>query len=149
MLKRLTVLLLAVAMTAGALTACGGSKEVGSTQTEDDSAAKTDGGSETAAGNGEVKEFTAFFATPGAEINDNNEISQMLAEKTGVKVKETWLTGQTASEAIGTIIAGGEYPDFINGVDAMAPLYDAEALIPWDDYIDKYPNIKEIGRAHV
>lgn len=91
----------------------------------------------------DVIEFTAFFATPGFEINDDNEIQQIIAEKTGVKVEETWLTGQTASEAIGMIIASGDYPDFINGVDAMAPLYDAGALIAWDDYIDQYPNIKE------
>ncbi len=142
MVKRLRVLLLAAVVTAGALLACGGSKEVGSTQTEG-AQTQNDSDSEKSVKDGEVREFTAFFATPGAEINDNNEINQMIAEMTGVKVKETWLTGQTASEAIGTIIAGGEYPDFINGVDAMAPLYDADALIPWDDYIDKYPNIKE------
>ena len=62
-----------------------------------------------------ITEFTAFFAVPGSEINDDNEIQQIIAEKTGVKVKETWLTGQTAEEAIGTLIAGGEYPDFIEG----------------------------------
>ena len=60
-----------------------------------------------------IKEFTAFFAVPGSEINDDNEVQQLIAEKTGCKVKETWLTGQTAEEAIGTLIAGGEYPDFV------------------------------------
>ena len=62
----------------------------------------------------------AFFAVPGSEINDDNEVQQIIAEKTGVKVKETWLTGQTAEEAIGTLAAGDEYPDFIcggNGID--------------------------------
>ena len=90
-----------------------------------------------------VKEFTAFFAVPGSEINDDNEIQQMIAEKTGVKVKETWLTGQTAEEAIGTLIAGGEYPDFIEGGDGSIQLYEAGALVALDDYIEKYPNIKE------
>lgn len=99
----------------------------------------------TAAGAAEEKvtEFTAFFATPGSEINDENDVQKRIAEKTGVKVKETWLTGQNASQAIGSIIASGEYPDFINGVDAMAPLYEAGVLVAWDDYIEKYPNIKE------
>jgi len=92
---------------------------------------------------GGVKEFDAFFAVPGNEINDDNEIRNMIAEKTGVKVKETWLTGQSAEEAIGTMIAGGEYPDFIDGGDGMAQLYEADALVALDDYIDKYPNIKE------
>ena len=56
-----------------------------------------------------------FTAMPGSEINDDNDVMNIIAEKTGAKLKETWLTGQTDAEAIGTIIAGGEYPDFING----------------------------------
>ncbi len=67
-----------------------------------------------------------------------------MPKKTGAKLKETWLTGQTDAEAIGTIIAGGEYPDFINGGDAMMSLYDAGVLVPWDDYLEKYPNLKEM-----
>ncbi|HAT02269.1 MAG TPA: sugar ABC transporter substrate-binding protein, partial [Oribacterium sp.] len=77
--------------------------------------ATTSGG--TVNGDG-VKEFTAFFAVPGSEINDDNEIQKIIAEKTGCKVKETWLTGQTAEEAVGTLIAGGEYPDFVDGGNA-------------------------------
>ena len=83
------------------LTACGGSDSTGSS-----------GSSESADG---IKTFTMFIAMPGSEINDDNEIMNIIAEKTGAKLKETWLTGQTDAEAIGTIIAGGEYPDFING----------------------------------
>ena len=45
--------------------------------------------------------------------------------------------------AVGTLIAGGEYPDMIDGGDGMKQLYDAGALVALDDYIDKYPNIKE------
>ncbi|MCR5416981.1 MAG: extracellular solute-binding protein [Pseudobutyrivibrio sp.] len=90
-----------------------------------------------------IKEFTAFFAVPGSEINDDNEVQKLIAEKTGCKVKETWLTGQTAEEAVGTLIAGGEYPDFIDGGNGSVQLYEAGALVPLDDYIDKYPNIKE------
>lgn len=94
-------------------------------------------------GSGEVKEFTAYFAVPGTEINDDNEVQEKIAEKTGVKVKETWLTGQTAEESIGVIIAGGEYTDFIDGGDGMQQLYEADALVALDDYLDDYPNIKD------
>ena len=104
------------------LTACGGSNE------------SSDG----------IKTFTMFTAMPGSEINDDNDVMNIIAEKTGAKLKETWLTGQTDAEAIGTIIAGGEYPDFINGGDAMMSLYDAGVLVPWDDYLEKYPNLKEM-----
>lgn len=93
---------------------------------------------------GSAKEFDAFFAVPGTEINDDNEIQKIIEEKTGVRVKETWLTGQTADEAIGTMIAGGEYPDFIEGASGQMQLYDAGALVPLDDYIEKYPNIKNL-----
>ena len=101
---------------------------------------KSAGGSEAQEG---VKTFTGFFAVPGSEINDDNDIQQLIADKTGVKVKETWLTGQTAEEAVGTLIAGGEYPDFIDGGNATIQLYEAGALVPMDEYIEKYPNIKE------
>lgn len=98
------------------LTACGGSDSTESSESSDG-----------------IKTFTMFIAMPGSEINDDNEIMNIIAEKTGAKLKETWLTGQTDAEAIGTIIAGGEYPDFINGGDAMMSLYDAGVLVPWDD----------------
>lgn len=126
--KQFTALLVIGAMVLQTLTGCSkGTAATGS------STAKEDGG---------IKEFTAFFAVPGDEINDDNEIQQHIAEITGVKVKETWLTGQTAEEAVGTLIAGGEYPDFICGSDGTSQLYDAGALVALDDYIDDYPNIK-------
>ena len=102
------------------------------------------GKSKSSSDEGGVKEFTAFFAVPGSEINDDNEIQELIAEKTGAKVKETWLTGQTDVEAIGTMIAGGEYPDVIEGGNGTQQLYDAEALVPLDDYLDDYPNIKNL-----
>ena len=92
----------------------------------------------------EIIDFSMFIAMPGSEKNDGNEVKEIIAKKVGARVEETWLTGQTAAEAVGTIIAGGEYPDFIDGGDGMMQLYDAGALIPWDEYIEKYPNLKEM-----
>lgn len=54
------------------LTACGGSNE------------SSDG----------IKTFTMFTAMPGSEINDDNDVMNIIAEKTGAKLKETWLTGR-------------------------------------------------------
>lgn len=93
-------------------------------------------------GDGKIKEFTAFFATAGQELPDNNRIKNVIAQKIGAKINETWLTGQTPKERIGVMIAGGEYPDMIDGNDATQALVDAGALIPLEDKIDKYPNIK-------
>lgn len=126
-MKKMVALLVTTAMAMSVMVGCG-SKETNAD-------AKADG---------KIKEFTAFFATPGSEINSDNEVQQIIAEKTGVKVKETWLTGQTDKEAVGTMIAGGEYPDFIEGGSATPQLIDAGALVALDDYIDKYPNIKAL-----
>ena len=53
--KRVTGMLLVSALAVSLFTGCGG----GSSENE-----------------GGIKEFTAFFAVPGAEINDDNEIQQ-------------------------------------------------------------------------
>ena len=143
--KKLVSMLLITAMTATLFAGCGGnSGNNGKTSNAGSSAAGTESSADAGTENGDVKEFTAFFAVPGSEINDDNEIQQIIAEKTGVKVKETWLTGQTADEAVGTMIAGGEYPDFIEGGSGQMQLYEADALIPLDGYIEQYPNIKNL-----
>ncbi len=118
--KKFIALSMACVLAASALTGCG----------------KKDGGKYT--------EFTMFSAMPGSEINDGNEVQELIAEKTGVKVKESWLVGQEAVEAVGSIIASGDLPDFIDGGDGMGQLYDAGLLVAWDDYIEKYPNLKEL-----
>ncbi|MBQ7776756.1 MAG: sugar ABC transporter substrate-binding protein [Lachnospiraceae bacterium] len=140
-LKKLLVSLLCATMTVGMLAGCG-EETSNNSQSNNSSNSNTSNGSDVTS-DGEITEFTMFIAMPGSEKNDDNEVMQLIAEKTGVKVKETWLTGQTDAEAIGTIIAGGDYPDFINGGDSQKALYDAGALIPLDDYIEQYPNIKE------
>ncbi len=147
MKKKIVSALLAMGMVMSLLAGCGGNAG-GSAATTDSGTTETatksdDGGSaEATTEPGEVTEFTMFITMPGSEINDDNEIAQMIADKWGVKVKETWLTGQTASEATGTLIAGGEYPDFIDS-DEMNLLIDADALIPLDDYIDQYPEFRD------
>ena len=152
--KKLAALGLTAAMAMTMLAGCGdsASNDNGASDSADsateaavDEGTDSDAGSdssESSTSSGDVKEFTMFTAMPGTEINDDNEIQQIIADKIGAKVKETWLTGQTDAEAIGTIIAGGDYPDFINGGDAMMQLYDNDVLVPWDDYLDKYPNLK-------
>ncbi len=132
--RKLISVLLAATMMAAMFAGCG--SDAASTDAKENA----DGADSTEAGG--VKEFTAFFAVPGSEINDDNEIQQIIADKTGVKVKETWLTGQTAEEAVGMMITGGELPDFICGGSGQSQLYDADVLVALNDYLDDYPNIK-------
>ena len=143
--KKLTVLLTCATMVASALAGCGSSDSAPATGTDSnggDAAATTTTGEQTSYAGDDILELDMFITMPGSEINDDNEIAQMIAEKHGVKIKETWLTGQTASEATGTLIASDEYPDLIDS-DDMSLLVDAGALVPLDDYIDKYPEFKE------
>ena len=88
------------------------------------------------------KVFTAFHAVPGTEVPDDNRMLRKIAEKIGAWAKVTWLTGQTADERIGIMIAGGEYPDLITGSTGTPSLIEANALIAIDEYWDNYPNIK-------
>ncbi|MCQ2982427.1 MAG: hypothetical protein MJ178_06710 [Treponemataceae bacterium] len=91
---------------------------------------------------GKVTDFTMFITMPGSEKNKKNDIKDIIAEKYGVRVNETWLTGQTAAEATGTLIAGDEYPDYIDS-DDMTLLVEAGALIPLDPYLEKYPEFRD------
>ena len=141
--KKITALLLASVVATGALVGCGGSTTTETTTaTEKDDNKDTQDSGDTKAG--DIVDYDMFIAMPGAEINDGNEIQEIIAEKIGGRVHETWLTGQTASEAVGTIIASGDLPDFIDGGDGMSALYEAGCLVAWDDYLDKYPNLKEM-----
>lgn len=95
----------------------------------------------------EIKEFSAFFAVTGKEIPDNNRVKNAIAKKIGAKVNETWICGQSAKERIGVMIASGEYTDFIDGGDGTQELVEAGALVPLEDKLDKYPNIKKFWPA--
>ena len=153
-LKKLTALLLGVTMTVTMLAGCGGAAKTDdsstssttetTTESSDTAGDSTTEEAKTSYSEDEISDFTMFVTMPGSEINDDNEIAQMIGEKWGVRIKETWLTGQTASEATGMLIASDEYPDYIDS-DDMSLLVDAGALIPLDDYIDQYPNLKKNG----
>lgn len=141
--KRVVSVLICIIMLASLFTACKKSdtdevsKETPTTKATTDKT--VDNKSEDTSKPKEVKEFTAFFDREGIELNEDNEIKQIIAEKIGAKCKETWLTGQTAEEAVGMLIASGEYPDFMNW---SPELQDAGATVAIDEYFDKFPNIK-------
>lgn len=92
--------------------------------------------------NKDIKRFTAFYAVPGDKITDRNRIKNAITQKIGAEINEEWLNNKTPEEKIQSMIELGKYPDFIDGGDATQALIDANALVPLEDYIDKYPNIK-------
>lgn len=87
----------------------------------------------------DIIKFTAFYNMQGTSINADNDIKELLAEKTGVDCEEIWLGSQSREDAYNSYIASGEYTDFIMG---DLELYEAGALIPIDEYWDQYPNIR-------
>lgn len=146
MKKKFIAILMGVAVMSSIFAGCSKTKDADTKATPTTAAASTGDSTgetkeEATTAPKEIKNFTAFFAREGAELNDDNEIKKIIAEKIGAQCKETWLTGQTAEEAVGMLIAGGEYPDFMNW---SPELQDAGALVAIDEYLDKYPNIKAL-----
>ena len=159
--KKILTLTMSAILAMGTLAGCGqkagdagassaaADADDGGAAADDGAAAAADTGSDDAGSDEtfaaeDIVDFTFFGGMPGTEINSgNNEIQDLIAEKTGVRLKETWLTGQTVSEAIGSIIASGTYPDLIDGGDGCQDLYNEGVLVAWDEYLEsgKYPNL--------
>ncbi len=93
-----------------------------------------------------ITTFTFFGVKPRQEINDNNEVRELIAAKTGVRVMESWLSsqsGQSEEEGVESLIAAGNLPDMIDGGDGCPMLYEEGLLVPWDEYLESgdYPNL--------
>ena len=94
--------------------------------------------------NDDIVDMTMFIAMAGTEKNYDNEIQELIAQKTGVRVTESYLPAITTEEAIDTIIASGRLPDFIYAGTETYKLYESGLLVAWDPYLEKYPNLKEL-----
>lgn len=87
-----------------------------------------------------VTEMSVYFGVPGKVPPSDNRILKKLEEITGVKLNFEYLTGES-SQRLGVMVAGGEYPDFIDADGST--LIQAGAVIPLEDYIysGDYPNL--------
>lgn len=143
--KRMIAVVGAMSLVTSLGVGCGSAQSVGGkdiTSTTTDSSSSTGDKKKSGDESQEIKEFSMYVAMPGTEIPDNNRITNEIAKAIGAKAKITWLTGQTAAESIGVMVAGGELPDFINGSSGTPTLLDAEVLVPIDEYWDAYPRVK-------
>ena len=91
----------------------------------------------------EIVTFSMFSGMAGKDLDTDNEIKEIIAKKTGVRVTEYWLSAQTESEAVSAIMATGKLPDFIS-TGEVQKLYEGGYLVAWDEYLKKYPNLKEL-----
>lgn len=91
-----------------------------------------------------LKEMTMFLAYPKEDYPvDGTILGDWIEQQTGVKIKWEFIVGDL-KQKLGLMIAGGDYPDFINARNEMRRMYDAGALIPLDDLIEEFgPNVKK------
>lgn len=81
-----------------------------------------------------------FFnaAAPGRDINTNETvIGGILEERTGVNFRMEHLVGDI-NQRIGTMVAGGMYPDVIVPDGELPTLMEAGALIPLDELLEEH-----------
>lgn len=104
---------------------------------KDDGIADTDGKDDK-----EITEFTINYTYLYDEPKDENEIREIIAEKTGVKVRTTWTADReilTADEWLSV----KKLPDYLY-LDNMSDFYEKGLLVPWDEYLDKYENLRNL-----
>ncbi len=91
-----------------------------------------------------IRVYSSLLCTTGADIAEDNEIQQIIADKIGAKFVETWLDEQdNEDKIISDMMISGEYPDFLHPSSTnIQKLISAGAYIPLDSYLDKYPNLK-------
>lgn len=90
--------------------------------------------------------FTIFNGVAGKPDLNTNEtvIGKILEEQTGVNFKIEYLVGELNTK-IGTMVAGGTYPDVLIPDDAISQVLDAEGFIDLTDLIEEHaPNIKRV-----
>ena len=94
----------------------------------------------------EIKEFSSFFCARNDELSADNEIQQLIAEKTGCILREKWIDDQDDIDKLfSDMMIANKYPDFISpDGENCQKLIKEGAFIPLDNYWDAYPNIKSL-----
>ncbi len=92
----------------------------------------------------DIRVYTSFFGARGNEISKDNDIQQLIAEKTGAMCEETWLDErEDLNTVFSDMMISNKYPDFlVPDGENCRKLIKSGAFIPLDNYWDKYPNIK-------
>ncbi|HHU19271.1 MAG TPA: extracellular solute-binding protein [Bacilli bacterium] len=90
-------------------------------------------------------EYHYFVGATGTEVNTlDTELGQKFKEETGVSFQIEFLVGDLM-ERLGTMVAGGTYPDVVTPDHGIEMLLDAGALIPLNDLLEEHgPNILEV-----
>lgn len=92
----------------------------------------------------EVTELTMFIAAPGVGLDEDNEIREIIAGKTGVCLTEKWMDGYDPTQALESLMAEERLPDLIDVSYESVLAYENGLLVPWDEYLEKYPALKSM-----
>lgn len=89
--------------------------------------------------------YNYFVGATGTDVDTREtELGQKFKEETGVSFQVEFLVGDLM-ERLGTMVAGGTYPDVITPDHGIEMLLDANAFIPLNDLLDEHgPNIKAV-----
>ena len=82
---------------------------------------------------------------PNYEMSEDNTIRELIAEKTGVRITETYSTLMSSGDPIDQMMMSGDLPDLIDGgADGNIKLYENDYLVAWDPYLEMYPELKAL-----
>jgi putative aldouronate transport system substrate-binding protein len=85
-----------------------------------------------------LKTYTLFLGRPFEDYPvDGTILGDWIEEKTGVHIDFEFPVGDL-KQKVGLMIAGGDYPDMMDGRNENRGFYDAGAFIPLDDLIEEY-----------
>jgi len=87
-----------------------------------------------------------FVGANGTEVSDtrDTELGQKFFEETGVSFQMEFLVGDLM-ERLGTMVAGGTYPDVVTPDHGIEMMLDASAFIPLNELLEEHgPNLLEV-----
>ena len=95
---------------------------------------------------GSITNMNLYIGFFDKEISDTNEIREEIANLTGVRLSETYLTTSDPKDAVSAILASGLLPDMMYCGSEFYMLYDAQVLVAWDDYLadPAYSNLRDL-----
>jgi len=92
----------------------------------------------------QFREFSGIFTARLRDINDDNEIQQIIAEKTGALIHQQWIIDpDDIDRTFSEMMISGEYPDFMSpNAENCQILVKQGAFIPIDNYWEDCPNLR-------
>lgn len=100
---------------------------------------------QTASGPQEIRTFSLFTMGQTTPLDlSSTPVGKKITEITGVRLKCDYQVGSDEQTVATTQTASGQYDDMLNPHNELSVYRDAGALVPLDDYIEKYgTNIKK------